>query len=154
MRTRKSAFDFFFFKILSGSKMLLFQELRCVTTVIPWLSFWRLRLFKGRLCHVQLRNRLSRSRRRLVEFSVSKWQKLTQFHLFTPLFDWKKEFCNRETYKKYKKMSLWAVNIYFCALRNWKCWHNYRRPVMKIPELRWCLTEITCNNPSQFSGMF
>ena len=25
--------------------------------------------------------------RRLVEFSVSKWQKLTQFHLFTPLFD-------------------------------------------------------------------
>ena len=27
---------------------------------------------------------------RLVEFSVSKWLKLTQFHLFTPLFDWKK----------------------------------------------------------------
>ena len=25
--------------------------------------------------------------RRLVEFSVSKWLKLTQFHLFTPLFD-------------------------------------------------------------------
>ena len=24
--------------------------------------------------------------RRLVEFSVSKWLKLTQFHLFTPLF--------------------------------------------------------------------
>ena len=32
--------------------------------------------------------------RRLVEFSVSKWLKLTQFHLFTPLFHWKKEFCN------------------------------------------------------------
>ena len=41
--------------------------------------------------------------RRLVEFSVSKWLKLTQFHLFTPLFDWKKEFCNGKTYKKYKK---------------------------------------------------
>ena len=25
--------------------------------------------------------------RRLVEFSVSKWLKLIQFHLFTPLFD-------------------------------------------------------------------
>ena len=32
--------------------------------------------------------------RRLVEFSVSKWLKLTQFHLFTPLFDWKNKFCN------------------------------------------------------------
>ena len=44
--------------------------------------------------------------RRLVEFSVSKWLKLTQFHLFTPLFDWKKKFCNGKTYKKYKKTSL------------------------------------------------
>ena len=43
---------------------------------------------------------------RLVEFSVSKWLKLTQFHLFTPLFDWKKKFCNGKTYKKYKKTSL------------------------------------------------
>ena len=25
---------------------------------------------------------------------------------------------------------------------------------MKIPELRWCLAEITFNNPSQFPGMF
>ena len=39
----------------------------------------------------------------LVEFSVSKWLKLTQFHLFTPLFDWKKEFCIEKTCKKYKK---------------------------------------------------
>ena len=44
--------------------------------------------------------------RRLVGFSVSKWLKLTQFHLFTPLFDWKKKFCNGKTYKKYKKTSL------------------------------------------------
>ena len=33
-----------------------------------------------------------------------------------------------------------------------KCLHNYRRPAMKIPELRWCLTEIPFNNPSQFPG--
>ena len=41
--------------------------------------------------------------RRLVGFSVSKWLKLTQFHLFTPLFDWKKELCKEKTYKKYEK---------------------------------------------------
>ena len=41
--------------------------------------------------------------RRLVAFSVSKSLKLTQFQLFTPLFDWKKEFCIEKTYKKYKK---------------------------------------------------
>ena len=31
---------------------------------------------------------------------------------------------------------------------------NYRRPTMKILELRWGLTEISSKNPSQFSGMF
>ena len=41
--------------------------------------------------------------RRLVEFSVSKWLKLTQFHLFTPLFGWKKQLCNGKTHKKYEK---------------------------------------------------
>ena len=40
---------------------------------------------------------------RLVEFIVWKWLKLTQFHLFTPLFDWKKQLCNGKTYKKYEK---------------------------------------------------
>ena len=44
--------------------------------------------------------------RRLVEFSVSKWLKLTQFHLFTPLFDWKKQLCNRKTHKKYEKRAI------------------------------------------------
>ena len=29
--------------------------------------------------------------------------KLIQFQLFTPLFDWKKEFCNGKAHKKYKK---------------------------------------------------
>ena len=39
-----------------GWKDLLTQR----TTLIPWLSFWRLCLFKCMLCHVQSRNRLSR----------------------------------------------------------------------------------------------
>ena len=65
----------------------------CVA-LLPW--------FRRRLCLVQSRNRLSRSRR-LVEFSVSQWLKLTQFHLFTPLFDWKKHLWDGKTCKKYKK---------------------------------------------------
>ena len=40
------------------------------------------------------------------------------------------------------------------CVRNWKCLHNYRRPTMKIPDLRWCLTEMSFNNPSQFPYMF
>ena len=28
------------------------------------------------------------------------------------------------------------------------------KTTMKIPELRWCLTQISFNNPSQFQGMF
>ena len=41
--------------------------------------------------------------RRLVGFSVSKWLKLTQFHLFTPLFDWKKKFCKGENLQEVQK---------------------------------------------------
>ena len=37
---------------------------------------------------------------------------------------------------------------------NWKCLHNYHWPTMKIPELRWCLPEMSFNNPSQFPGFF
>ena len=40
--------------------------------------------------------------RRLVEFSVSKWLKLTPSQLFTPLFDWKKEFCNGKPTRRKK----------------------------------------------------
>ena len=40
--------------------------------------------------------------RRQVKFSVSKWLKLTQFHLLTPFFDWKKQFCKGKTYKTYE----------------------------------------------------
>ena len=152
MSTRKSAFDFFFFKIMSGSKMLVFEELRCVTTVIPWLSLWRLpsnvryvTCSHGTDCHAE-----SPAGR----VQCLKMAKIDPVHLFTPLFDWKMEFCNGKTYKKYKKTSLLDVNIYFWAFRNWKCLLNYRRPTMKIPELRWCLTEITFNNRIQFPGMF
>ena len=53
--------------------------------------------------------------RRLVEFSVSKWLKLTQFHLFTPLFDWNKQLYNGETYKNYEKRAIRPVStfVYF-----------------------------------------
>ena len=106
--------------------------------------------------------------RRQVKFSVSKWLKLTQFHLFTPFFNGKKAILQRENLQDVRKTSHWAVNICLCAFRNWKfyreildfcaCLHNtdnlYRQPTMKIPELRWCLTEISFTYPSQFPGMF
>ena len=76
-----------------------------------------------------------------------KMAKIDPVSTFNPLFDWKKKLSNGKT-------SLHTVNIYFCAFRNWKCLHNYRRPTTKIPELRWCLTEMSFNNPSQFPGMF
>ena len=86
------------------------------------------------------------SRRLRIEFSVSKWLKLTDFHLLTPLL--KKATSQWENQQEVQKTSLKAVKIYFCAFRNWKSLHNYHRPTMKIPELRWCLTKICLNNPS------
>ena len=77
-------------------------------------------------------------------FKMAKMDPVSPFH---PLFDWKKQLCNGKT-------SLQAVNIYSCAFRNWKCLQNYRRPTMKIPEFRWCLTEMSFNNPGQSPGMF
>ena len=124
MSTRKSAFDFFFFKILSGSKMLLFQELRCVTTVIPWLSFWRLRLFKGRLCHVQLRNRIVTQPSpsgRVQCFTMAKIDPVSPFY---PTLWLEKGILQWRNLQEVQKNEPWAVNIYFCAFRNWKCWHN------------------------------
>ena len=78
--------------------MLLFQELALryyhdsVTVILSSVVMSR-----------EVTEQIVTQTRRLVEFSVSKWLKLTQFHLFIPLFDWKKKFCNGKTYKKYKK---------------------------------------------------
>ena len=66
----------------------------------------------------------------------------------------KKATLQWENPQEVRKTSLEVVNIYFCAFRHWKCLHKYRRPTTKIPELRWCLTQISFNNPSQFPGMF
>ena len=81
--------------------MLLFQELRyyrdSVTVILTASSLQTYVMSRA------VTEQIVTQSRRLVGFSVSKWLKLTQFHLFTPLFDWKKEFCNEKTYKKYKK---------------------------------------------------
>ena len=78
--------------------MLPFKELRCVTTVFRDCHFdgsvVMSRAVTGQIVTQSLR---------LVEFCDSKWLKLTLFHHFTLLFDWKKQFCNGKTYKKYKK---------------------------------------------------
>ena len=85
-------------------------------------------------------------------FKVAKSAPVSPFY---PTLWMKKATLQRENPQEVRKTSLSAVNIYFCAFRNWKCSHIYRRPTMKIPELRWCLiTQISFNNPSQFPGMF
>ena len=86
---------------MSASKMLLLQELRDYAVM-------RDCHFDGPSLQTYVMSRaiteqIVTQSRRLVEFTVSKWLKLTQFHLFTPLFDSKKELCNGKTYKKYEK---------------------------------------------------
>ena len=80
--------------------MLLFQEMRCTIIVIPWLSFWPDVMSRAVTEQIVMHSR------RLIEFSVSKWLKSTQFVLFTLLFDWKKQLCNGKTYKKYENEPL------------------------------------------------
>ena len=78
---------FFFFEILSAS----------------WLSVPSLQPY---VMSRAVREQIVTQSHRLVEFSVSKWLKLTQFYLFTPLFDWKKQLCNGKTCRKYEKRAL------------------------------------------------
>ena len=71
--------------------MLLFQKIalryyRDSVTVILTAPSIQTYVMSG-----AVREQIVTQSRRLVEFSVSKWLKLTQFHLFTPLVDWKKE---------------------------------------------------------------
>ena len=105
-----SAFDFFFFKLLSASKMLLFQELRCTIIVISWLSFW-----PDVIMSRAVTEQIVMQSRRLIEFSVSEWLKLTQFVLFTQLFEWKKQLCNGKTYKKYENEPLSSKYLLLCV---------------------------------------
>ena len=60
--------------------MLLFQELRCVTVILTALSLQMYVMSRA------VTEEIVTKGRQLVEFSDSKWLKLTQFHLFTPLF--------------------------------------------------------------------
>ena len=61
--------------------MLLFQELRCVTILI--LTAPSLQMY---VMSREVTEQTVTQSRRLAEFSVSKWLKFTQSHLFTPLF--------------------------------------------------------------------
>ena len=80
------------------------QELRCVTSLISWLSFWQLRLFKRTLWHVQSRNRLSRR--------VAGMAKIDPVSPFYPILWLKKAILQRENLQDVRKTSHWAVNIY------------------------------------------
>ena len=49
-------------------QMLLFQEFRCVTTLIPWLSFWRLPSLQMYVMSRALIEQIVTQSRRLVEW--------------------------------------------------------------------------------------
>ena len=60
-----------------------------------------------------------------------KMAKIDPVSPFYPILWLKKAILQRENLQDIRKTSHWAVNIYLCAFRNWKC------------ELLWCLTEIS-----------
>ena len=130
-----------------------YVALQHVTTLISWLSFWQLRLFKRAVTE-----QIVTQSRRQVKVQCFKMAKIDLASRSNPILWLKKAILQRENLKDVRKTSHWAVNICLCAFRNWKCLQNtdnlYRQPTMKIPELRWCLTEISFTYPSQFPGMF
>ena len=73
---------------------------------------------------------------------------------FYPTLSLEKEILQWENLQEVQKNEPLGCKYLPLGVSKLKCLHNYRRPIMKIPELRWCLTEITFNNPSQFPGMF
>ena len=100
---------FFFFKILSGSKMALRYYRDSVTVILTAPSLQTYVMSRA------VTEQIVTQSRRLVEFSVSKWLKLTQFHLFTPLFDWKKQLCNGKTTKNTKNEPLGCKYLLLCV---------------------------------------
>ena len=91
---------------------------------------------------------------RLVEFTVWKWLTLTQFHLFTPLFDWKKQLCNGKTYKKYEKRAFRLQISTFVRFEIGSVYTITAGLPWKFLNFDGVLTEISFHNPSQFPGMF
>ena len=155
MSTRKSAFDFFFFKILSGSKMLLFQELRCVTTLIPWLSFngfvssnvRYVTCSHGTDCHAESPSG------RVQRFKMAKIDPVSPFY---PTLWLEKEILQREKLQEVQKNEPLGCKYLLLCVSKLEVFTQLPPAYhwMKIPELWWCLTEISFKNPGQFPGMF
>ena len=96
---------FCFFKILSAKKMLLLRSritLRYYLDFVTVIDVTAPSLQTYVVPRAVTEQTVTQSCRQ-VKFSVSKWLKLTQFHLLTPFFDWKKQFCKGTTYKTYQK---------------------------------------------------
>ena len=116
------------------------QELRCVTTLI----------LTAPSLHTYVVPRAVTEQ----TVSVSKW--LTLIDPVSPVYPilWlKKAILQRENLPDVRKTSHWAVYIYLCAFRNWKCYRQFIPPKF-LNFYHWCLTEISFTYPSQFPGMF
>ena len=95
-------------------------------TAILMFEFWReatATSVPGLLCqygrrrpeNVSIFSSLVTQSRRLVQFTVSKWLKLTQFHLFTPLFGEKSNFAMGKPSRSAKNEPLGCKYLHFCV---------------------------------------
>ena len=149
-----SAFDFFFFK--TDCRHRKCYSFKNSVALLPWFRDCH---FDGsvssNVCYVTCSHGTDCHAESLAGrvqcFKVAKIDPVSPFY---PTIWMKKATLQWENPRKVRKTSLQAVNIYFCAFQSWKCLHNYHRPTMKFPELRWCLTQISFNIPSQFPGVF
>ena len=123
--------------------MLPFQEFCCITILILWLSFWRLCLFKPTLWHVQSPNicHAESPAGRVQCFKMAEIDPVSPFCL--TLWFTKKQFCNVETYKKYKKQGPYT----FTAGLPWK-FMNFDGVLQRLPSIT------QANSLVCFKGMF
>ena len=126
---------FCFFKILSAPKVLL---LRSRITLRYYLDFVTVILTAPSLQTYVVPRAVTEQTvtqsRRQVKFSVSKWLKLTQSHLFTPFFDWKKQFCKGKTYKTYEKR---AIGLYISIYVRFEIGSVYTIQTIYTASLPW-----------------
>ena len=86
-------------------------------------------------------------------FHCLKMAKIDPVSPFYPTLIEKSNFAMGKPTKSTKNEPLGCKYLLLCVSKL-EVFTQLPRPTMKIPELRWCLTEISFNNPSQFPDMF
>ena len=92
--------------------------------------------------------------RRLVGVQRFKMAKIDPVSPFYPTLWLKKEILQWENLQEGQKNEPLGCKYLLLCVSKQEVFTQLPPAYMKIPELRWCLTEITFNNPSQFPGIF